>query len=154
MYAKAFKNNRETLTLMSELSRALRCCQQEAVFCENVTFSQFFILDAIAEKGELRLADLHGILAVDKSTTTRLVNPLVSQGLVVRVRSGHDSRAINLRLTQKGEEVHQKVWECLSGFMDTVEMNVPKEKRNEIYEAVRIFLSAMRDACAAGQCRG
>lgn len=152
MRSETPKNNRDMLTLISELSRALRCCQQEAVFCENVTFSQFFILDAVAERGELRLADLHGILSVDKSTTTRLVNPLVNQGLVVRMRSNNDSRAINLKLTRKGREVHQRVWECLSGFMDTVEMNVPQEKRNEVYDAVRTFLSAMRNACATGQC--
>ena len=152
MCSETTKNNREMLTLISELSQALRCCQQEAVFCENVTFSQFFILDAVAERGELRLADLHGILSVDKSTTTRLVNPLVNQGLVVRVRSNNDSRAIILKLNRNGREVHQKVWECLSGFMDTVEMNVPQEKRSEVYEAVRTFLSAMRTACATDQC--
>jgi DNA-binding MarR family transcriptional regulator len=152
MCSETLKNNREMLRLISELSRALRCCQQEAVFCENITFSQFFILDAVSESQELRLADLHGILTVDKSTTTRLVNPLVKQGLVERIRSDNDSRAINLKLTRKGSEVHQNVWECLSGFMDMVEMNVPQEKRSEIYEAVRTFLSAMRNACATGQC--
>ncbi|UCF56837.1 MAG: MarR family transcriptional regulator, partial [Deltaproteobacteria bacterium] len=68
-------------SLMSELARAVRCCQQEAVFCENVTFSQFFILDMVAEKGKLKLSELHQILSVDKSTTTRLINPLVKQGL-------------------------------------------------------------------------
>ena len=136
--------------LLCELSRGLRCCQQEAVFCENVTFSQFFILDAVAERGELRLADLHRILSVDKSTTTRLVNPLVNQGLIVRVRSNDDSRAINLKLSRKGREVYHSVWECLSGFMDTVEMNVPKEKRREVYEAVRTFLNAMQNACETG----
>ena len=152
VYRKA-KNSREMLSLISDLSRALKCCQQEAVFCENVTFSQFFILDVVAEKGELKLAELHGILGVDKSTTTRLVNPLVNQGLVLRIRSNHDSRAINLKLTRKGEEVHQKVWECLTGFMNSVESRVPEEKRREVYDAVKIFLNAMRIACSAGQCR-
>jgi DNA-binding MarR family transcriptional regulator len=146
------KNDRKLLTLMSDLSRGLRCCQQEAVLCENITFSQFFILDVVAEQGELKLADLHGILSVDKSTTTRLVSPLVKEGLVVRVKSNHDSRAVNLRLTPRGEEVHQEVWECISGFMDRVEMNVPEEKREKVYEAVRIFLNAMRNACAVGDC--
>ena len=153
MYDPVPENNREMFSLISELSRAVRCCQQEAVFCENVTFSQFFILDAVAEKGGLRLSDLHDILSVDKSTTTRLVNPLVKQGLVLREKSNRDSRAVNLRLTEKGESTRQKVWTCLSRFVDTIHMGIPEEKRDEVYDAVKTFLNAVRNACAAGQCR-
>ena len=153
MYDQAPENNREMFSLISELARAVRCCQQEAVFCENVTFSQFFILDVVAEKGELRLAELHGILSVDKSTTTRLVKPLVKQGLVVREKSDHDSRSVKLRLTRKGESVRRDVWACLSRFVDMIQMGIPEEKRTEVYEAVKIFLGAMRNACATGQCR-
>jgi DNA-binding MarR family transcriptional regulator len=42
-----------------------------------VTFHQFLILDAVAARRGLELAALHGILAVQKSTTTRLVTPLL-----------------------------------------------------------------------------
>lgn len=146
------ENGRVLLKLISELSQALRCCQQEPVFCEDVSFFQFFILDTVAEKGSLRLADLHDILSVEKSTTTRLVNPLVKKGMIVREKSDHDSRAINLTLTQKGKEVHRKVWECFSGFIDTIAMRIPQERTEEVYKAVRILLSAMRDAHAEGQC--
>ena len=147
------ENNREMFSLISELSRAVRCCQQESFFCENVTFSQFFILNVVAENGGLKLSELHKILAVDKSTTTRLVNPLVKQGFVLKEKSNHDSRAVNLRLTKKGKSVRQKVWDCLSGFVDTVQMGIPEEKRTEVFDAVRTFITAMRNACAAGQCR-
>lgn len=148
------KNHREVLSLISDLSRALRCCQQEAVFCENVTFSQFFILDVVvkAKEGSLKLSDLHKILSVDKSTTTRLVDPLVKQGLVLREKSNRDFRAVDLKVTRKGKSVHQKVWVCLSGFVDAIEMSIPEGRRSDVYEAVRLFLSATRDACAAGGC--
>ena len=152
MFDQTPRNNHEMLSLISDLSRTVRCCQQEPVFCDNMTFSQFFILDMVAEKGTLKLADLHEILLVDKSTTTRLVNPLVKQGLVLREKSNHDSRAINLTLTKKGKSVRQNVWACLSGFVDTIKMGIPEEKRAGVFEGVRIFLDAMRKACAAGHC--
>jgi DNA-binding MarR family transcriptional regulator len=153
MYRQVPRNNRDMFSLMSELSRAVRCCQQEAVFCENVTFSQFFILDMVAEKGKLKLSELHQILSVDKSTTTRLINPLVKQGLILREKSGYDSRAVDLRLTKKGELVRKRVWACISRFVDVIQMGIPEEKRARVYEGVRIFLDAMRNACAAGPCR-
>jgi len=140
-------------SLLSDLSRAVRCCQQEAVFCENVTFSQFFILDLVAEKGKLRLSELHEILSVDKSTTTRLVSPLVRQGLVRREKSNQDSRAVNLELTKEGESVRQRVWACISRFVDVIQMCIPEAKRSEVFENVKIFLNAMQNACAAGPCR-
>ena len=147
------KKGREMVTLLSDLARSLRCCQQEAVFCENVTFTQFFILDKVSEKGQLRLSELHDILSVEKSTTTRLVDPLVKQGMLLRKKADHDSRAVNLILTEKGRDVQRRVWDCLSGFIDSLEQRIPGPRRREVYEAVKIFLDAMKNACTAGQCR-
>jgi len=153
MQEKLPHSNREMFSLLSDLSRAVRCCQQEAVFCEDLTFSQFFILDLVAEKGQLRLSELHKILSVDKSTTTRLVSPLVKQGLVRRQKSNQDSRAINLALTKEGESARKRVWACISRFVDVILAAIPQEKQAEVYGNVKIFLHAMQNACAAGPCR-
>ena len=153
MHEKLSHSNREMFSLLSDLSRAVRCCQQEAVFCEDLTFSQFFILDLVAEKGQLRLSELHKILSVDKSTTTRLVSPLVKQGLIRRQKSNQDSRAINLALTKEGESVRKRVWACISRFVDVIQTGIPDKKRAEVYKGVKIFLHAMQNACAAGPCR-
>jgi len=62
------------------LSRVLRCCCRDEAFCADVTFHQFLILDAVAKQKEISLADLHKLLSVEKSTTTRLVAPLIGKG--------------------------------------------------------------------------
>lgn len=68
--------DREILSMIIELIKALRCCRQDEVFCAGeVTFTQFIILDAVAGNGTLDMADLHNLLSVDKSTTTRFVAP-------------------------------------------------------------------------------
>lgn len=142
--------HRELFSLLSDLSRAVRCCQQEAIFCENVTFTQFFILDLVSESGTLGQGELHEILSVEKSTTTRLVQPLVRQGLLIREKSNRDSRAVNLRLTEKGESVLGNVWACLSRFVEGIRRGIPEGKRSEVFESVKTFLNAMRNACNAG----
>jgi DNA-binding MarR family transcriptional regulator len=147
------QQNRDILFLLSDLSKAVRCCQQEPVFCEGVTFTQFYILDWIAQKGSLRLKELHEILSVDKSTTTRLVDPLVKQGLVLRRKSDTDSRVIELSLTQSGAMVYEKVWACLSDFTQSIRNHLPEGKRGEVIEAVRVFLRAMQNACVGNSCR-
>ena len=146
------QNNCEILSLISDLCQVVRCCRQDSVFCEAVTFSQFLILDQVAKQGNLKMLDLHQILAVDKSTTTRLVNPLVRKGLIERERSGHDSRAVNLKLTMAGEEVHRKVWLCLEGFVNAIGSGIPDEKKTDVYEAVKLFINAVKNASSACSC--
>jgi len=139
--------------LISELFQVVRCCQQEEVFCQNITFSQFFILQAIAQKKSMKLAELHEILAVKKSTTTRLMSPLVQKRLIVREKSEHDSRALILKLTKKGEGVYGQVWECFAAFLNAVQGGIPKGKRGEVYAGTKIFLAALRRACAEKNCK-
>jgi DNA-binding MarR family transcriptional regulator len=147
-----YSSHRQILSLISELSRAVRCCQQEEAFCENVTFTQFVILEAVGKTGTLRLSDLHGILVVEKSTTTRLVDPLVNRGLIVREKSLQDSRAVTLKLTDEGKTVLRRVWDCLSRALNAIEVELPEDNRGEIYKAVRVFSQAVEKACAAGAC--
>ena len=144
--------NRDVLSLVSDLCQVVRFCRQDAIFCEDVTFTQFLILDEVAKKENLKMLNLHQILAVDKSTTTRLVNPLVRQGLVERKISDHDSRAVNLRLTPVGRKVHRKVWLCLEGFVGAIEGRIPKKKKKFVYEAVKLFIDAVKKASSACPC--
>ena len=145
--------DREILSIMTELSKAVRCCRQDEVFCEDVTYTQFIILDTVERNRTLNMAILHDALSVDKSTTTRLVAPLIKRNLIVRDKADHDSRAATLRLTEAGSAVHGKVWRCLLSFIRAVRNEIPQEKREEVLEGVRMFLTAMQNVSAT-RCEG
>jgi DNA-binding MarR family transcriptional regulator len=145
---------RELFEIMMTLSREIRCCSRDEAICGGVTFHQFIILDAVIKKGELGLADLHQILSVEKSTTTRLVNPLIRKGLLKRDRAVHDSRAATLSATEEGRETHRKVWECLGGFFNGIAQNIPEGRKEEVLAAVKVFAGAIRKAAAACRCCG
>ncbi|HVN71300.1 MAG TPA: MarR family transcriptional regulator [Desulfomonilia bacterium] len=148
MTQKILRQDRQILSLMTELAKALRCCRQDEVFCEDVTFTQFIILDTVARNHTLNMASLHDALSVDKSTTTRLVAPLIKRNLVIRDRADHDSRAATLKLTEEGSEVHEKVWQCLLSFIRAVQDGIPAEKRAGVIEGVGLFLSSVRNVSA------
>lgn len=146
-------SNHDTfMALLIGLSQATRCCRQDAAFCEGVTFHQFIILDAVAKSKELNISDLHGILSVEKSTTTRLVNPLIEKGLLARQRSSRDSRAFVLTLTKDGRAVYQNVHLCLEDFFNKITMNLPTGKSDDIMEAVQTFLGAVKNAASIYNC--
>lgn len=145
------KSHREIFDIIMNLSREIRCCSRDEAICQNVTFHQFIILDAVVKKKGLNLADLHKILSVEKSTTTRLVNPLLQKGLLKRDKAEHDSRAARLTLTEEGKDTHRKVWMCLGGFFENITRSIPEDRQTEVLEAVKVFTAAMRKAAA--QCR-
>ena len=126
--------NIELMEIFMGMAQVTRCCRQDVAFCEGVTFHQFMILDAVARKKELPMSELHTILAVEKSTTTRLVNPLIQKGLLRRDKALHDSRAATLFLTAEGKKIHQNVSLCLAGFFQKITQNIPEEKKRRYWK--------------------
>ena len=142
-------NHDELLEIFTGLNQVARCCRQDEAFCENVTFHQFLILDAVAKNGELNIADLHKILAVEKSTTTRLLSPLIKKGLVNRNKDQQDFRAARLSLTKEGMNTYKNVRLCLEIFLQRVICNIPDSKRNDVLKAVKYFIQAIKNSTAA-----
>lgn len=150
---KRIKENAATmLEVLGGLSQVMRCCCRDEAFCEGVTFHQFIILDAVAKEKELHMADLHGILSVEKSTTTRLVNPLIKKGLIRREKADYDSRAVKFALTEEGRETHKKVLMCLTDFFQRALGDMPEKKRTEILESVKIFITSIKNSANGCDC--
>jgi DNA-binding MarR family transcriptional regulator len=139
-------NHDELLEIFTGLAQVTRCCRQDEAFCENVTFTQFLILDAVAKNKELNIADLHELLAVEKSTTTRLLSPLIRKGLVNRNKDQRDFRAARLTLTKEGENTYKKVRLCLEIFLQRVICYIPGNKRKGVLKAVKYFIQAIKNS--------
>ncbi len=149
---KMTSNHDELIDLFIGMSQAARCCRQDTAFCEGVTFHQFIILDAVFKNDELNISDLHKILSVEKSTTTRLLKPLLQKGLLTRLQSSRDSRAFVLILTKDGGNVHRNVHSCLEDFFNKIESNLPTGKKDNILQAVQIFFNAVKNAAGGCNC--
>jgi DNA-binding MarR family transcriptional regulator len=106
----------------------------------------------VAKEKELHMADLHKLLSVEKSTTTRLVNPLIKKGLIRREKAAHDSRAVKLLLTKEGRETHKKVLVCLTDFFERALGNIPSKKRTDVLESVKIFITAIKNSADSCEC--
>ncbi len=147
--------DRELIDLVAQLVRVARGFQQEQAFCEGITFTQFLILDRVVNAdGGLALSDLHTSMEVDKSTTTRLVAPLLKAGLVLKHRREDDRRAFELRITDAGRATAGRVWTCIAGAASLVDGFIPAHEREGVYRGVKLFAQALKGACEAGCCQG
>jgi DNA-binding MarR family transcriptional regulator len=152
MKMKINDQSSDLLEIFTGMALVTRCCRQDVAFCEGVTFHQFMILDAVARANEIYMADLHKLLSVEKSTTTRLVDPLIKKGLVRREKADYDSRAVKLTLTVKGNTTHRKVMKCLMDFMERVLGNIETGKRKDVLDAVKIFIEAIKNSSTGCTC--
>ncbi len=137
--------DQEILSIIQELTKAVRCCRQDGICCEDISITQFTILDAIAGCRELDMSMLSKILSVDKSTTTRLVAPLIMRNLVFKEKSRKDLRMVLLTLTKEGRMTHKRIRQCLSSFVRAVQSEIPDNKKEMSIEGVRIFLRALQN---------
>ena len=75
--------------------------------------TQYSLLNVLSLTDELGMQDLALVLAMDRTTLTRNLRPLVKQGLV-KVSTGRDRRARLVMLTSKGKDAMKKAlpfWE-------------------------------------------
>lgn len=144
--------DKQLLSVIRRLIISLRVFQTESKFCEDLTFTQYSILSYVARTGSLEMSELHSLLSVEKSTTTRLVAPLVKIGYLKKNQSTHDSRAIELHLTGKGKAVFGKVRECISDFMINMGNSIPDNKRDEVLQSLELFIKSMERCCTPGGC--
>jgi len=138
---------REVYVLLRELFKAVRFFQQDAVFCEGITLQQFNILDRINEAGFLEMSDLHELLGVEKSTTTRLIAPLLKNGLAIQTPSPRDARALRLSLTNQGQKARGEYWECLRAFLSRLNQALPAGDRAGLLSLLENLSSVLPACC-------
>lgn len=142
----------QMLSIIRRLMISLRVFQSESIFCENLTFTQFSILSYVAKTGSLEMSVLHDLLSVEKSTTTRLVDPLVKMGCLKKRQSDRDSRAIELHLTDEGKAIYKKVRDCISDFMRNMGNSIPDDKKENVLQSLEIFIKSMERCCKTNEC--
>lgn len=124
------------------LSRSLRSFQEYAVASSQITFNQFAILDFAFQENPLPLKNLHDLLGVEKSTSSRLIKPLITRQYLEKTINIHDKRSFDLYITEAGEEIYNKAWDSLSEAIDTFFSTIPKSEQLRIASSIQVISQA------------
>lgn len=103
---------RDAEALHSALSGLLRVYQfrdRDRICCYDISVTQCYALEELAEKGPSRSQSLAEALLLDKSTTTRVVDALVRKGYSKRRPDPDDARAVILCVTAAGRKLYEKI---------------------------------------------
>ncbi len=135
-----------------ELLRKYQMRDRNEISCCGVTVSQCYALDALGENGELTMVQLAKHLFLDKSTATRVIDPLVQRGLVERQSSSRDRREIIVRLTAAGAKLQQRIRAELHTSQRQILERLPVEKREQVLESLELLSLAVHDWLATCCC--
>lgn len=146
--------NRQTdrLTRLStELVRRLQLLErQELAACCGVPLSRSVVLRVLARRGDRRMSALAEDLGVAQSTATRLVEPLVAEGLVERRRARDDGRAVEVALTAEGSRRARTVQAGSRRCCDGILERIPADRRQQVIDSLELVVKAVSDCCSPG----
>jgi DNA-binding MarR family transcriptional regulator len=133
--------------LFKEMNFILKGFQNDTVISENITFRQFIILENISAHEKLKMNELNTLLNVEKSTTTRLIEPLVRQGFIEKRKSDLDLRVFELSLTVEGKRIHKAVLMSIYEYIKNISKFIPIEKQEKMKGTLQVFLNACKKCC-------
>jgi DNA-binding MarR family transcriptional regulator len=123
-------------------SRVITSAYDEALRETGLRSTQFSLLQALEHGGELTQGELGERLAIDTTTLTRSLRPLISEGLVASVR-GDDRRERRLRLTAKGNERKRDATTAWNGVQSRLKRRLGAQMWERLTEDLRFTASVV-----------
>ena len=142
--------NQDLFHLLREFDQLLRVLKQRWHFSEQFGFLQYTILDHVIETGgSIPLSELHERLQVEKSTTTRLLAPLIKSELLkseVNMQS-KGPRSKNILVTKTGRIAHQKYRSELFRQFEDIMNLIPTTERTVVLSSLSKLIDALKRCC-------
>jgi DNA-binding MarR family transcriptional regulator len=113
-----------------------------ALVDDTITIPQFRTLVILSNEGPVNLATLAGLLDVQPSTIGRMVDRLVSAGLIDRRAHPTSRRELVAELTARGRRVVQKVTANRRSELARVVEKMPARERRGLVRALAAFTAA------------
>lgn len=130
---KLFRENTRRLEMNLGNINKSDCC------CCGISDTQCFILVEIGRKPDISVKELAGILRLDKSGISRMVEELVQKEFVERKPSKEDRRYVVLNLTVKGSERFNQIENNMNIKFKSILDRIPEEKKNQVIEALELY---------------
>jgi DNA-binding MarR family transcriptional regulator len=109
---------------------------------DSITIPQFRTLVILSNRGSINLATLASLLGVQPSATGRMVDRLVSAGLIDRLPHPTSRRELLATLTKRGRDVVRRVTEHRRAEIAGIVEKMPQADRIGLVRALTAFTTA------------
>lgn len=108
--------NDDCLKLSNQLCFPLYVCAKEItrkyapiLKVLDLTYTQYITLMVMWENEQIEMKDLENTLYLDSGTLSPVLNKLENKGYIVKERDKSDSRNINIKITESGKSLKEKL---------------------------------------------
>ena len=101
----------------------------------NATLPQITLISSIPIDG-INMSTLSYRIGVDNSTLTRLIDVLIRDRIVKKIKNPKDSRSFIILLTKNGEKLQFKIEKEIDRFGSKLYSKIPIEDQDEIKEVL------------------
>jgi DNA-binding MarR family transcriptional regulator len=100
---------------------------------------------ALPRSGSLTMSELSSALMVPMSTTTRMVDWLVKQGLVVRMPDPEDRRVVRVAFTDAGRELSGKIEDHVRERVQEILGSLTPEERRTLLALIKKIVASLNE---------
>ena len=97
----------------------------------SVSFSQVIVISSIPNDG-INMSLLSHRIGVDNSTLTRLIDILIKNNYVIKIKNPNDKRSVIVSLTKDGREILKKIESNVDSFSEKIYNDFPREDKIKI----------------------
>jgi len=131
--------------LTKELLRKYQLRDRNEIICCGISISQCYALDLLGDHGEMAMQTLAQKMFLDKSTTSRVVDPLVKRKLIARRFDDADRRMILVALTPAGARLLTEIRDCQVQSQRQILERIPERQRRQLVESLDLLSHAVQD---------
>jgi DNA-binding MarR family transcriptional regulator len=133
----------EILDIIFKWDKAIRILERTFNKEFDLTLNQCRVIIHILDKNFVELSQINEWLNIDKSTTTRMIRPLLVHGYIDKFYQFGDKRKIYLRISEKGEANVLKVKAAIDKMAKKSLIKIPAGKRDFMFQTVNDFLKTV-----------
>ncbi len=139
---------------LTDLMRVYQFRDRDAICCYDISTGQCHGLERLANSGPMTLNEFAASLYLEKSSASRLADGLERKGYITRKPRVDDARYLQLKLTQRGETLHDRIERDLIEERALVLADLTAKERKLVIESIARLsgAAAARVSTEAGCC--
>jgi len=132
--------------IIARMIRVFQLFERDQIKVHGFTTSQYYCLSALVQYGPLTMNELSRKVNLKTSTMTRVVDKLVRDAYIERLRDENDRRIVTVSLTEKGKQDTMVVSDSVNQYYKRILNHLPKNKVDEVIESTNLLLDAFENA--------
>ncbi len=128
--------------LMSRVLKSIILLNKEIESYFSMSSARILTLLAFTEKKIMQMNELSEAVSLNTSTSTRMIDSLVKEGIAERGQDQFDRRLVVVRLTKKGKNLTKEIKDFRDKYFESIKDKVKDNGKEEMILSLKTLVDA------------